>query len=227
MREFGPMRRMAKRSGVQEVYAPPKSHFTEYGESDWKSAERKLVAEWPPERIANLHVQCQIPTSRLLALLGIGSAALTRLQHGDFTPGWRLCKKMAELEAAAERGDLHHEYIPHKSEMRRRMAGFRTWYMNKPLSAEFPLLTVTVQIVWGKAAYQKLTLPLKFFPALRIMKWEAVAGAMKALTVAMRKFAGVNGSEIWKKAEQEYWDLYSKNQLPKEVVEKARIGNKR
>lgn len=211
-----------KSTGIQDVYNISGDHPSEDNASSFKAAERALVAEWPPERIGALKEKCKIPTKRLEALLGIGNAALTRLKHGDFTPSWRLCKRMADLEAAAARGDLHGEYIPHKMEMRRRMTLFRAWYLRKPLTAEFPLLTIKVEIVWGKARYQRLELPLKFVPSLRIMKWEAVAGAIRALTVAMRQFATGNSREIWKKAEEEYWALYSKDQLPREVIDKAK-----
>lgn len=187
---------------------------------------RAIVATWPIERIEGLREKTKLPVARIVALLGISQPAYSKMCSGDFTPSPNLCRRMAELEDMAARGELHAQYIPSTAEMRRRMALFRSWWLSKPPSVDLPLVTCHLQVRWGKAAYQLITIPVKHVPQLRLKEWTGLVGVIRTVTVALRKLAQGNARILWKEAESAYWYAYARDTLPAIVTERAKIQPK-
>jgi len=180
-----------------------------------------LVDLWPASRIKDLPKLLKLPVARIVALLGIGKAAFYRLGMGDFTPSAALCRRMQQLQDMGERGDLHHEVVPSTHEMRRRMTMFRWWFFNRPATAELPLVTLRLRVWWGKHYRDSVEIQVKHLPALRLQKWEGLVEVVKTFTVTARRLAQANARLMWKQSEQEFWEHYSRDTLPKIVLEKA------
>ena len=211
-----------RRDGVVKVYDTD-------GERDYLAEkEHELVSQWQPQRIAGLKDRCKIPTSRIIALLGITQGAFSRLSSGDFTPSGPLCLRMAHLEELADAGELHSgkQVIPSQREMRRRMSSFRAWWFNRPATAEFPLVSVEVCVTWGRSPYQHLRLPVKPFPKLRLQKFDGLVNVVKTITVAIRKLAQANARLYWTEIENEYWRRYANDTLPQAVLERSQMIEK-
>lgn len=208
---------MMRRDGVIKPYE------TEVERSIRDEQARRIVAEWQPERIASLKDRCKVPVTRIIALLGITQVAFSRLTSGDFTPSASLCLRMAHLEEMADSGELHGkaQYIPAQREMRRRMAHFRAWFFEKPATAEFPLVTVEVKVVFGRAPYQTIKLPVESFPKLRLKKFDSLVDVVKAVSTTIRKVAQANGRLFWTEIENEYWKRYAADTLPQEIIERS------
>lgn len=185
---------------------------------------REIVAEWPSERIAGLEEKVKLPRSRVVALLGIGMSAFGSLCKGAFTPGPALCRRMAQLEDMAERGELHATYIPDKTDMQRRMCLFRAWFFEQPPRKDFPLVTVAIKVRWSKSRYHEVTIPVEHLPALRLTRWEGLLQVVKAVTMAVRGLARGNARLLWKEIDNEYWTRYARETLPGIVEERAKAA---
>lgn len=215
---YRPLLRLLRQFGVVEVL------LTEEEKKVYRTPEfQAIVSEWPVERIRALKDKCAVPVPRLVALLGIGRQPYDKLCRGDYTPSAGLCRRMQAIEQMAESGQLHPAYVPKSGEMQRRMALFRAWFMARPPTAEFPLLTVRLEIRWGRSVWQKLALPVESLPALRIKEWRGLADAIQAVTVAVRKLAKGNMRGLWKEMEEEYWRRYATDTLPAIVQRSAKI----
>jgi hypothetical protein len=212
-------RQIARHQGIVKVYET--NQELEY----LRGKEKELVAQWQPERIAALKDRCKVPVSRIVALLGITASAFSKLASGDFTPSGPLCLRMGQLEEAADAGELHSgkQVIPSQREMRRRMSAFRSWWFNRPPTAEFPLVSVEVCVHWGKSPYEHMRLPVKPFPKLRLQKFDGLVNVVRTITVAIRKLAQANARLYWTQAEGEFWERYARDTLPEVVLGRQQI----
>ena len=212
-------RQAACNDGVVKVYD------TESERAMLEDQKRKVVAQWQPERIASLKDRCQVPVTRLTALLGISQGAFSRLSAGDFAPSASLCLRMAQLEEMADAGELHRgkQVIPTQREQRRRMSHFRAWWMNRPETAEFPSVSVEITVKWGGAPYQHMRLPVEHIPNLRLQKFEGLVGIVRTVTTTLRKLAQANARLYWNEVDNEFWERYAKDTLPQIVLERAQI----
>lgn len=207
--------RRKQRDGIVDVFGVPGSQQ----DVDF----RAIVDLFPIERIKGLREKTKLPVARIVALLGISQPAYSKMCSGDFTPSPNLCRRMQELEDMAARGELHSQHVPTSREMQRRMALFRSWFLSKDPSVDLPLITCHLQVQWGKAAYQKITIPIKYVPQLRLKDWTGLVGVIRAVTVALRKLAQGNARILWRQAEAEFWSAYARDTLPKIVTERAKI----
>ena len=212
-------RQAAWNDGVVKVYD------TESERAMLEAQQRKVVAQWPPARIAALKDRCQIPVTRIIALLGISQGAFSRLSSGDFTPSASLCLRMAQLEEMATAGELHRgkQVIPTQREQRRRLSHFRAWWLNRPATADFPLVSVEIVVKWGGAPYQHMRLPVERISKLRLQKFEGLVGIVRTVTSTIRKLAQANSRLYWTQIDEEYWQRYTKDTLPQIVIERAQI----
>ena len=186
---------------------------------------RRVVSEWPATRIAALKDSCQVPVTRITALLGISRPAFSRLAGGEFTPSASLCLRMAQLEEMAAAGELHRgkQVIPTQREQQRRMSHFRSWWFNRPPTAEFPMVSVEIVVKWGGAPYQHMRLPVQRIPKLRLQKFEGLVGIVRTVTSTLRKLAQANSRLYWNELDNEYWTRYANDTLPEIVLERAQI----
>jgi hypothetical protein len=182
---------------------------------------QKIVDSWPADRIAELENRCSVPRTRVAALLGIGQTVLSQLVKGRYTPSAVLCRRMEELERMAERGEIHGQYVPDKADLQRRLALFRQWFMDKPPTKDFPLVTVSVKFQWGASFYSSVTLPIEHLPQLRLTKWSGLVEIVRTLTVALRTLARANSRLMWKEQDAAFWRAYATDSLPKIVESRA------
>jgi hypothetical protein len=194
-----------------------------------ESAEfRALVEKWPAERISALVERCSVPKRRVAALLSVGATALNRLCEGRYTPSPALCRRMEHLEQMAERGELHGEYVSDKSEVQRKMTLFRQWFLDKPPTVDFPLVTVAIKIRWSRYRHHEVTLPIESLPKLRLTRWAGIVEVVRAVTSTVRELARANSRLLWTNVDAEFWQRYAHDALPKIVEERSqKIGEKK
>lgn len=185
-----------------------------------------LVAQWPPERIAGLREKTQLPVTRIIALLGISQPGFSRLSLGDFSPSPALCRRMQGLEDLAARGELHAQIVPKTAEFQRRMALFRAWFLAKPATVDFPIVECRMTVQWGRGSHERIVLPIEHMPALRLKNLSALTEVVKAVTIALRRMALGNAKSLWKDIDAAFWQAYSRDTLPKIVLERAKIPTK-
>jgi len=187
----------------------------------WSKAFQAIVAEWPIERIAGLENRCKLPRSRIVALLGVGMSAYSSLCAGRYTPSPALCRRMAQLEEMADRGELHGSYVPAKAEMQRRMCLFRAWWFARDPTKDFPLVEVVIRVKWGRDRRHEIIVPVDTLPQLRLTKWEGLTQVIRAVVMALRGVARVTAREQWKAADASFWERYARDTLPQIVMDRA------
>lgn len=180
----------------------------------------EILKDWPVERIQALSVAPGLSVHKLSALLGITRRTLRFLMDGTYSPSPTLCRRLEMLEGDVNAGnELGTDIIPARSEMRRRLLLFRSWWMNRPPSVALPEIVVSIRVKWGTGNLQTLEIPTKLLPKLRITSFVSLVTTVRAVTEAMRVVTKTYGKLLWRQQEEDFWLAYATNDLP-EIVEK-------
>jgi len=183
-----------------------------------------IVEAWTPARIKAMADSLPWSRTRLAAILAINRRSLSGLETGQYTPGAALCYRMEMIEAQAASGQFHPEITPAKAELRRRLLLFRAWWYRKPPSKASPVVTVRIQVEWGKGRYERMTLPINL--QIRLLKFEGLVDVIKATTKAVRSLVTGFQRLNWTECEAEYWERWRDQTLPEIVKQRAAIPGK-
>jgi hypothetical protein len=208
-----------------------KKHFVEVfisrGERDLLADPdfQALTDQWPPARIAQVSPDLALTTTRLCHLLGISEGSYRLLLAGERKPSPSLCRRMEQLYDMHARGELHRSYVPKNPlDLQRLMCLYRHWYFNEQTpSTDLPLVTLNLELRWGGAAYQKLRIPIRYLPALRLKTWGGLVDVIRTLKRSLGGLAKSNGDEMWKDAEQRFWHAYATGTIPEEVERRNKL----
>lgn len=204
---------------IVEVYMNPKEHLQQHAK-DYKA----IIAEWPVTRIQQLPTLPGLSIHKLSGVLGITRRTLRKLMDGTYTPSATLCRRMEMIEADAKEGkNMATDLLPARSEMRRRLILFRSWWMNRDPSRDLPEITVAIRVTWGKGTVNTFELPVKTLPRLRIVSYAGLVDTVRAVTKALRSVAKGYGKLLWKQQEEDYWQAFSTNTVPAIVEERLKI----
>ena len=197
----------------------PKEHVKQHSK-DYKA----IVAEWPKERIAALAGLRGLSIHKVCGLLGITKRTLRLLIAGEYEPSATFCRRMEMIENDAKEGkDLATDILPARSEMRRRMLLFRSWWMNREPSQELPEITVRIRVSWGKGVVNNFELPVSTLPRLRLLEYSGFVDVVRAVTKSLRGAAKSYGKLLWRQSEEDFWLAYGTNTLPQIIEERLRI----
>ena len=186
-----------------------------------------ILQEWPAERISRLATLPGMSIPRVAALLGVSVRALKMLSAGEYTPSPTLCRRMEQIEADIKSGmDMAHDILPKRSEMRRRMLLFRSWWLNRDPSRALPEVTVSIWVKWGGGTNQRVEIPAHYLPKLRITEFRGLVDTVRAVVKAMRSVASGYNKLLWREVEEEFWAAYASNTLPEIVERRSRIPAK-
>lgn len=184
----------------------------------------EILKEWPIERIKALSTAPGLSVHKLAGVLGITRRTLRFLIDGTYTPSPTLCRRMEMLEGDVRDGkELGTDILPARSEMRRRLLLFRSWWMNQPPSVALPEVTVSIRVKWGTGNLQTVEIPTKLLPKLRINSFASLVTTVRAVTTAMREVTKTYSKMLWRQQEEEFWLAYSTDTLPEIVKKRAAI----
>ena len=183
-----------------------------------------IVASWPVERIKALSELPRLSIHKLSGILGITRRTLHLLMDGTYTPSATLCRRMEMIETEAKSGvDLATDILPARSEMRRRLLLFRSWWLNRDPSRELPEITVSIKISWGKGIVNNFEIPAKTLPRLRIVQFSGLVETVRAVITSLRKVSRGYAKLLWTEMDEAYWQAYATNELPAMVEKRSKI----
>jgi len=199
--------------------------------NEWRQQRSKAyheaVKDWQPERIKALSEMKELSLHRLSGLLGITRRTLRFLISGHYTPSPTMCRRMEMLESDIRDGkEMAADILPRRSEMRRRLLLFRSWWSNRDPSRALPEITVHIQVRWGKGVINRVEIPPAFLPRLRISSFAGLVETVRAMTEAMRRVSKGYKGLLWKVQEEDFWSAYASDTIPKIVEERAKHAAK-